>query len=416
MGKFLINGGHRLQGRVRVTGAKNSILPILAAAILTSKTVRIHDCPRLLDVENMLEILRILGCQVTWLDDVITIDPSNIRSWELPEYLTKELRSSIVMLGPILGRCRRAKLTYPGGCEIGLRPIDLHLKGLKQLNAKIDESHGYIVCEGADMIGTEILLDYPSVGATENIMLAAVNAKGQTIIRNAAKEPEIIDLQNFINAMGGKVWGAGSNSIIIQGTSDLHEVDYRVIPDRIVAGTYMVAAAITGGDLWIENVIIEHLYPIISKLREAGCEIQANGQELHIIGPKRPSSVHLLETLPHPGFPTDMQAQMLALLTVADGTSVIIENIFENRYKHVAELIRMGAQVTIKDRMAVIKGVESLTGAAVEAKDLRGGAALVLAGLRAKGTTEVSNIYLIDRGYEELDKQLCALGAEIQRI
>lgn len=416
MGKFLITGGRRLSGRVRVAGAKNSILPILAASLLTTKTVIIKDCPRLIDVENMISILRILGCKVEWMGSTVVIDSSKASRWEMPEDLSREMRSSIVMLGPILARFKRARLTYPGGCEIGLRPINLHIKGLRDLKARITENQGYIDCEGTDLEGSEIHLDYPSVGATENIMLAAVKARGQTIIRNAAKEPEIVDLQNFVNAMGGQVRGAGSNTIVVQGVKELDSVEYRVIPDRIVAGTYMVAAAITGGDIWIENVIPDHLHPVISKLREAGCTIDILPENLHIIGPPRPKAISQIETLPYPGFPTDMQAQLMALLAVADGTSLVIENIFENRYKHSNELIRMGADILVKDRMAVIKGVDQLTGASVTATDLRGGASLVLAGMRAEGRTEINDIHLIDRGYEDLDIRLAELGADIRRI
>lgn len=414
--KIIIAGGSRLSGRVRVSGSKNAILPILAASILCNGVITIKDCPHIIDVQNMIEILKILGCKIEWYSNLLWIDASCVDCCEIPEALAREMRSSIVLLGSILGRCKQAKATYPGGCEIGLRPINLHLKALRDLKVQINESHGYIECEGRDLEGNNIQLDYPSVGATENIILAAVYAKGKTVIRNAAKEPEIIDLQGFINAMGGKVSGAGSNAIIVHGVNRLHGTEYKVMPDRIVAGTYMVAAAITSGDVFIENVVHEHLYPIILKLREAGCFISIKKDELHIIGSEKIYPILHIETMPYPGFPTDMQAQMMALVTIANGTSVIIENIFENRFKHSSELIRMGANITIKDCMAVIKGIKRLTGASVIAKDLRGGASLLLAGLCAEGNTEIESVHFIDRGYESLDLRLNEIGAAIKRI
>ncbi|HHY82703.1 MAG TPA: UDP-N-acetylglucosamine 1-carboxyvinyltransferase [Clostridiales bacterium] len=420
MGKFRIRGGRRLEGDIRVIGAKNAILPILAAVILTRKTVVLYDFPRLADVENMLLILQSIGCQVKREGTTLIVDPSNVNSWVIPDRHVKEIRSSIVMLGAVLARMKKAKITYPGGCEIGQRPINLHLHGLRQLGVIIDESHGYLECEAANMVGADIHLDYPSVGATENIMLAATCAKGRTIIRNAAKEPEIIDLQNFINSMGGKVHGAGSNTIIIDGVDSFHETEYTVIPDRIVAGTYLMAAAITGSELVVHNVNLEHIQSIVTKLRESGCMITpykgTDAGAVKIKAPQRLWAIEHTKTYPYPGFPTDMQALLMSVLTVAKGTSIITENIFENRFKHVPELIRMGANIRTEGKIAVIQGVPVLKGAEVSASDLRGGAALVIAGLKAEGETIVDNIHHIERGYENLDLCLRSIGADIERI
>ena len=413
MGKLKITGGTPLTGEITVSGSKNAILPILAGALLTQGNILIKNCPRYLDVINMVSILEVLGCEVEWEGSRLSLHCGNADKWEMPERLAKELRSSIFMLGPVIGRFHKAKFTYPGGCEIGQRPIDLHLKGLRALKVDIKEEYGFIHCDGAQLEGGEIHLDYPSVGATENIMMAAVLAKGTTRILNAAREPEILNLQQFLNAMGARVKGAGSSTIEIIGVKSLHDAEFTIMPDRIVAGTYMVGAAITGGDLLIHNVCREHIQSVSSKLMEAGCQIQFEKTSAWVRGPKRPREMHLLETLPYPGFPTDMQAQMFALATIADGTSIIVENVFENRFKHAVELARMGANVTIKDRTAVIRGVERLSGAQVAARDLRGGAALVLAGLVADGETEVENTEYIARGYEDLGGALKSLGAQI---
>jgi UDP-N-acetylglucosamine 1-carboxyvinyltransferase len=416
MAKFTIEGGKSLDGRIRVSGAKNAILPILAASLLTTGTVVIHDCPGLLDVTNMLCILEELGCTVSREGETVLVDAMNAHRWEMPDSLAKELRSSIFMLGPVLGRFRKARFTYPGGCEIGARPIDLHLKGLRKLNVSIEEEFGFIICDGKDMHGGEIHLDYPSVGATENLMMAAVCAKGTTIIHNAAREPEIVDLERFLSGCGARIAGAGTSTVVIEGVESLWCVEHKIIPDRIVAGTYMVASAITGGDVTLENVAPQHLHSVIHKLSEVGCVIDPGKDSLRVRGPERPSELQIIETLPYPGFPTDMQPQMFALGTIARGTSVIIENVFDSRFKHAAELSRMGANITLKDRMAIIRGVERLTGSEVEGKDLRGGAALVLAGLRAEGRTVVRGVHHIDRGYEDLAKELSALGADIMRV
>jgi UDP-N-acetylglucosamine 1-carboxyvinyltransferase len=416
MDKYRIRGGKKLEGEIRVIGAKNAILPILAAVILTRKPVVLYDIPRLVDVENMLLILNSIGCRTKREGNALIVDPSDINSWVIPDKYVKEIRSSIVMLGAVLARMKKAKITYPGGCEIGQRPINLHLHGLRQLGVVIDESHGYLECEAADMVGADVHLDYPSVGATENIMLAATCAKGRTIIRNAAKEPEIVDLQNFINSIGGRVTGAGSNTIIIEGVEQFHETEYTVIPDRIVAGTYLAAAAITGGELVVHNVNMEHIQSIVTKLRETGCMITPYNRSVHIKAPQRLWAVENTRTYPYPGFPTDAQALLMSVLTVAKGTSIITENIFENRFKHVPELVRMGANIRTEGKIAVIQGVPGLKGAEVSAGDLRGGAALVLAGLKAEGETIVDNIHHIDRGYESLGDALRLIGADIERL
>lgn len=430
MPKLIAEGGYPIDGICRIGGAKNAVLPILAACVLTRRPVRLLDCPRLTDVENMLRILRLLGCSAERIPadeaacagmasctgDMLCIDASGACCCELPEDLSKELRSSIFLLGPVLGRFHRAVVTYPGGCEIGNRPIDLHLSGLSALRADIREEGGRIRCDGARLIGTTIHLDYPSVGATENILMAATAAEGETVIHNAAREPEIVDLQNFLNAAGFFVRGAGSSTIVVRGGCEPCEVTHRIMPDRIAAGTLLVAAAITGGRITLENVEPNHMAGTLSKLAECGCSIATAGNALCLSAPPRPRELKLVETLPHPGFPTDMQAQIFALCAVSDGTSVIVENVFENRFKHAQELSRMGAISTIKNRTAIIRGVPRLNGATVTAHDLRGGAALVLAGLRAEGVTTVLHAEHIDRGYEQLERTLSLLGAHVRRV
>ena len=409
-------GGFPLAGVCRVSGAKNAVLPILAACVLTKKPVRLLDVPQLTDVDNMLRILQLLGCKVIRESGMLCIDAADAACCELPEDLSKELRSSIFLLGPVLGRFRRAVVTYPGGCEIGNRPIDLHLKGLAAMQAKIFEEGGRIRCDGQNLVGTAIHLDYPSVGATENIMMAATAASGETVIRNAAREPEIVDLQDFLLAAGFDVQGAGSSTIVIRGGCEPREVLFRIMPDRITAGTVLTAAAITGGCVTVENTVSEHLSGTLAKLTEAGSRIRIYDHAVEICAPKRPKAVARIETLPHPGFPTDMQSLMCALLCRADGTSVIVENVFENRFKIIPELRRMGADILQRDRTAIIHGTETLYGTDVTAYDLRGGAALVLAGLAAEGTTTVRRIEYIDRGYESIETLFSALGAKIQRI
>ncbi len=416
MDQYRIRGGKKLEGEIRVIGAKNAILPILAAVILTDQPVILHDFPSLVDVETMLLILSSIGCRIKREGNTLIVDPSEVDSWTIPDRYVREIRSSIVMLGAVLARMKRAVITYPGGCDIGQRPINLHLHGLKQLGVVIREEHGYLICEATDLTGADIHLDYPSVGATENIMLAATRAKGQTVIRNAAKEPEIIDLANFINSMGGKICGAGSNTITIEGVERFHGTEYTVIPDRIVAGTYLVAAAITGSELVVRNVNVEHIQSIMTKLRETGCRITSFQDSVKIVAPQRLCAIENTKTYPYPGFPTDMQALLMSVLSVAKGTSIIKENIFENRFRHVPELIRMGANIRTEGNVAVIQGVPALKGAEVRAGDLRGGAALVMAGLRANGETVVDQIHHVERGYENLDGCLRDIGADIERI
>ena len=401
---FRIMGGARLSGRAVIPAAKNAVLPIMAAAVMTGDCVTLHGCPALDDVGNMAKILEELGCETRAAAGRLTIDGKNARRHEMPDLLSKRLRSSIFMMGPLITRFGRATVTYPGGCEIGLRPIDLHLKGLRRLGVEIREEHGRIYCDGRHRHAGDVLLDFPSVGATENLMMAAVLTKGETIIRNAAREPEIVDLQGFINAMGGRVSGAGSSIVRIRGVDSLHGAAYQPIADRITAGTLLTAAAMTG----------DSMDAVLAKLREAGCLIDERGDGLTLSAPGRLRAVDVF-TQPYPGFPTDMQAQMMALCCVAEGTSIIVENVFESRFSHAAQLVRMGADITVHHRTAVVRGGR-LTGARVTARDLRAGAALVLAALAADGMTEVENISLIDRGYERLEETLTALGARIRRV
>lgn len=417
MDTYLITGGNRLQGEIDIQGSKNSSLPIIAASILIDGITKIKKCPEISDTNAMKELLLLLGCKVKNENKTLIIDSRTCDKDEIPEDLMKEIRSSIVLMGPMLAKHRRVVLTYPGGCEIGARPIDLHLSGLKQLGAKIKESHGYIICEANKLIGNEIDLDFPSVGATENIMLAATIAEGNTIIRNAAREPEIIDLQNFLNAAGAKITGAGSNVIKIKGVEKLHDVEYEITGDRIVAGTYLCAGAVTGGEIVIKGIIPEYLRSTLHKLKETGCQIKIyNKEEILLRAPEKLKAINTIKTLPFPGFPTDMQSQMVAILSLARGTSIVIENIFENRYKYVSELTKMGAKITIEGKTAVIEGVNKLMGATVESKDLRGGASLVLAGLVAEGKTKINGVHYIERGYENFVENLQGIGALIEKL
>lgn len=417
MDRYVINGGHRLEGDIRVDGSKNSVLPVLAATIISGKESVIHNVPELKDVDLLIGLLRTIGCKCFFENNTLIVKSNNQLETFIPEKPVREMRSSIILMGAMLARHGQVKISYPGGCEIGPRPIDIHLSGLRRMGAKITEAHGYINCECDKLRGVEINLDYPSVGATENIMLAATKAEGVTVIQNAAKEPEIIDLQNFLNGMGARITGAGSSTVKIEGVKDFHDVEHTVIPDRIVAGTLMAAAGITGGNIVLNNVIIEHLKSVSSKLTESGCIITEYQNSLQIQCNRKLKAVEVIKTLPYPGFATDMQAQMMAAMTIAKGTSIFIETVFESRYKHVEELMKMGASIKVDGRTAIVRGVKKLTGAEVKAGDLRGGAALVLAGLAAEGTTVVDNVKLhIDRGYDKLENKLAKLGADIHRV
>ena len=415
MARLIINGGARLEGEIRIQGAKNAALPVFAAALLTEEPVIIYNWPAISDVYNMLSILEHIGAHVAYEKDKLVIDTRRALRWEMPDKLAKEIRSSIFMMGPILARFRMARFTYPGGCEIGSRPIDLHLRGLKNLGVNVTEAGGHIMCEGKRLKGGDVHLDYPSVGATENLMMAAALAPGKTMIKNAAREPEIVELQSVINQMGGSVTGAGTSNIYIEGKSRLDGFTYTCIPDRIVAGTFMVAAAVTNGNVTLRNVIPDHLFAITAKLREAGAQVRIYDDAITVVGQGTLKEMHLIETGPYPGFPTDMQAQMCTAASIAKGTSIIVESVFDNRFKHVGELLRMGANILIKNNVAIVKGVDHLHGAEVHSMDLRGGAALVLAGLCAEGATIVERARIIDRGYETFESELNLLGADIRR-
>ncbi len=415
MEKFIIMGGNRLEGKIRVSGAKNAALPILAASLLSPGTNLIQDVPNLKDVAVMKNLLEYLGVKITSDQQGIKVDAQRAASLEVNEEIMRKMRASNLVMGPLLARFGQVRVSYPGGCAIGSRPMDLHLKGFIALGAKITEKYGYIKAEAKELTGSEIHLDFPSVGATENIMMAAALARGKTVIRNAAKEPEIVDLQNYLNGMGARIKGAGTDTIKVEGVSELGSTTHAVIPDRIETGTHMIAAAITQGDVTISNVIPEHVEPIVAKLKEAGVKVTDMDNQIRVQGTGCIKAVDL-KTMPYPGFPTDMQSPMMTLLTVAKGTSVISESIFENRFKQVDELRRMGANIKLEGRAAIVKGTEKLSGAFVEAPDLRAGAALVLAGLVAEDATVIENVHHIDRGYERLEVKYSSLGARIIRV
>lgn len=417
MEKIVINGKRKLCGEISVQGAKNSVLPILVASLLVSGVSVIHNCPRLSDVDATVKILEYLGCTVEREGHTVTVDSRDADRFDVPDNLMREMRSSIVFLGGILGRMGKAELSAPGGCEIGLRPIDLHLNAMEQFGAKIDSSGGTVLCSVPDKLhGANINLSFPSVGATENIILAAVLAEGTTTITNAAREPEICDLADFLNRCGAKIHGAGDGTVTVEGVKKLHGTEHTVIPDRIVASTYMIAAAMTGGRICLKDVIPSHIGPVFGPLREAGCEVTVSGRWVCLDSPHRLRRIKMIRTMPYPGFPTDVQAQIMALTTVADGTSVIVENIFESRFKHIGEFLRFGAKISAEGRMAVVEGVKELHPAFVKATDLRGGIAMVLEGLCAEGETTVSDIYHIDRGYEEPENIFSFLGADVKRV
>lgn len=416
MEKLIVRGGKRLFGTVRVSGAKNAVLPVIAATLLGTTPSTLEEIPDLEDVRTIAEVLTHLGASVKIEPGTLYIDCTKITALEAPYELVRKMRASFLVMGPLLAREGCAKISLPGGCAIGTRPIDLHLKGFEALGAKIVMGHGFIEARAPQgLTGARIYLDFPSVGATENIMMAASMAKGQTIIENPAEEPEIVDLANMLNHMGANIRGAGTNLIRIEGVRELKGACHCVIPDRIEAGTYMVAAAMTGGDVYVENALTEHLKPVIAKLKEAGVGIEEDINGVRVRGTGTIRSVDV-KTLPYPGFPTDMQAQFMALMTIAQGTSIITETVFENRFMHVDELKRMGASIKIDGRSAVIEGVNQLTGCQVKATDLRAGAAMVLAGLVAEGQTEIGYIHHIDRGYDRLVEKFRGIGADIERV
>ncbi len=415
MKEYIINGGQALDGTVEIRGAKNSILPLLAGSILTDEITVLHNCPNISDVDSMIKILEGLGSKIIRNSRDIVIDNSMANKWEIPAHLAKELRSSIFLLGSLLSRNKKAKVAYPGGCDIGLRPIDIHIAGLRELGIEIQEQGGYIYCNCQNAKSADVVLDLPSVGATENLMMSSVFIKGRTVIRNCAKEPEIVDLQKFLNAMGAKIRGAGTSVIVVEGVDKLHGVEYTPIPDRIVAGTYLIATAMCGGNVELTNVNPEHISSLISKLSKTTCKVHIKNDRILIKSKGRQKSLDCIETMYYPGFPTDLQSQIMAMQTVSRGTSVIVENIFETRFKTAGELKKLGADITIKGRVAVVKGVKELIGGEVHASDLRGGASLVLAGLVAGGQTVVKDIYHIDRGYEDMSIDLLKLGANIKR-
>ncbi|MFU2360861.1 MAG: UDP-N-acetylglucosamine 1-carboxyvinyltransferase [Phascolarctobacterium sp.] len=418
MEKLIVKGGNRLVGAVKTSGAKNAVLPIIAASILGTTPSHLDEVPMLEDVHTISEVLKCLGLAVECSPEknVLDIDSTEITSYEAPYELVRTMRASFLVMGPLLARIGKARISMPGGCAIGARPIDIHLKGFEALGVKIEQGHGYIEASAPEGLkGTSIYFDFPSVGATENIMMAASLAEGTTILENAAEEPEIVDLANYLNKMGAKIRGAGTDTIRIEGVGKLHGADYTIIPDRIEAGTYMIAAAMTGGDVVVENVLPEHQKPLIAKLREAGAVVEEDIDKVRVIG-KNPLKAVSIKTLPYPGFPTDMQAQMMAMMVIAEGRSKVTETVFENRFMHVVELNRMGAQISTEGRSAVIDGPCKLTGCDVRATDLRAGAAMILAGLVAEGTTRIGDLHHIDRGYENIVAKLKKLGADIERV
>ena len=416
MSKYLITGGNKIHGTLSLKGAKNSILPLMAASLLNENINIIHNVPLIADVYTMIDILESIGCKIDFNDHVLVIDSSNLTSNEIDEGYVKKMRSSIIVLGAMISRLEHVKIYEPGGCAIGKRPIDLHLNSLRQLGVKIEE--GCIIdCERKEIIGNDIILDSPSVGATENIILAAVKAKGITRIYNAAKEPEIEDLQDYVNKMGAKVNGAGSDFIEIQGVDKLDKVEHTVIPDRIAIGTYMVASAITGGYLEVDKIVRSHMEPINNTLIKAGCDIEYTKEGLILTSPQRIKAINFLKTDTHPNYPTDMQAQMMALMTLSEGNNIFYETIFENRFMLCSELNKMGANTEIiSSHLCRVNGVNKLCGAKTKSPDLRGGAALIIASLAAEGESEISNIYHVERGYENIEGVLNNLGADIKKV
>ncbi len=419
MEQYVIKGGHPLRGEVEIGGAKNAALAILAAAIMTDETVTIDNLPNVRDINVLLQAIEEIGAHVERIDvHKVKINGSFIRDVVVDNEFIRKIRASYYLIGALLGKYKRAEVALPGGCDIGSRPIDLHIKGFRAMGAEVDIAYGHVKASAEQLNGTHIYLDKVSVGATINIMMAAAMAEGKTVIENAAKEPHVVDVANFLNSMGANIRGAGTDVIRIVGVEKLHKTEYSVIPDQIEAGTFMFAAAATGGDIVVKNVIPKHLEATSAKLVEVGCEVEEMDDAVRVIAPKAP--MHLqhtqVTTLPYPGFPTDMQPQMAVVLGIAEGTSTVTESIFENRFKYVDELTRMGADIKVESNIAIIGGVNKYTGARVNAPDLRAGAALVIAGLSAEGITIVDDIYYIERGYEDLDRKLRELGASIEKV
>lgn len=413
MKSYIIEGGKKLEGTVKISGSKNASLPILAATILSEKTNKLYNVPQIKDTKTTLEILKLLGCKIKQNSGKIEINSKHITKTEIPEHLMREMRSTVIMAGALLGRFKEVTFSYPGGCDIGSRPIDLHINAFKKIGVEITEEAGFIKCKANKIIGTNIDLDFPSVGATENIILATVLSTGTTTINNAAMEPEIIDMVQFLKKMGAKIQGEGTNQIIIDGVEKLSGVSYNIMPDRIEAGTILCAVAATGGNVILDNVMPEHLTAVINKLEETGCKIEINNKKITLNAPRKLKSIDI-KTMTYPGFPTDLQQIFATMLVKASGTSIIVENIFESRYKYISELRKMGAKVTVEGKTAIIKGARKINATTVVCTDLRGGAALVIAGLIAKGKSRVENIGYIQRGYENLENKLGSLGAKIK--
>ena len=413
MSYLMIGGGRPLHGRIAVQCAKNSVLPVLAAALLAGDACRIAACPRLSDVETAVEILRHLGCTAQWDGGDLLVDTTHISRCDIPEELMRKMRSSVIFLGAILSRCGQAELSYPGGCELGPRPIDLHLTALRTLGAEINEIGGSLLCRANRLRGADIVLTLPSVGATENAILAACGAEGTTVIANAAREPEIADLQDFLQKLGVEIHGAGTSAITVQGKGTLHGCTHRCIGDRIAASTYLCAAAAAGGQVTLSGIDYRHLATVTTALHQAGCRLQCDDDTITLESSGRLRSIAPVHTSPYPGFPTDAQPLLMAALLRSEGATMFVENMFESRYRHVPELLRMGAEIRLEGRVAVVCGVTDLHGAAVRSADLRGGAALVIAGLQAQGVTQIHNMHHIQRGYQDIAGDLAALGAEV---
>lgn len=416
MEKFVINGGRRLVGEVTVSGAKNAAVAIIPAVILSDGVCRIENIPGITDVAAIVRILYELGANIKTINkNTVEIDPRHVNSYVVSADMSKRMRASSYFIGAMLGRFHRARVAPPGGCDFGVRPIDQHIKGFEALGAKVSIDNGMVDARAERLTGSPVYLDVVSVGATINIMLAAVKARGLTVIENAAKEPHIVDLANFLNSMGADIMGAGTDVIKIRGVETLRGTTYTIIPDQIEAGTYMVAAAATGGDVLVKNVIPKHLESITAKLEEAGATVEEYDEAVRVMGPARPRKCNI-KTMPHPGFPTDMQPQMTTMLTIAEGTSIVTEGVWDNRFRYVEQLTLMGAKIQVDGKVAVISGVNELTSAPIHAVDLRAGAAMVIAGLMARGTTEIEEVTHIDRGYEDITGKFASLGADIKRV